>query len=100
MSLLSQVEDGNTSLELRQRGWRGREDIALRRCASDMPWWTQRGEGVQLGPPFQYRVVNQAFVLSLLEMGVDDPSCERARPGLVPVGLTFGLQLVYFLKEL
>ncbi|KAM2111734.1 hypothetical protein ACFX1R_014319 [Malus domestica] len=38
MSLLSQVEDNNTNLELRQRGWRGREDIALRRCASDMPW--------------------------------------------------------------
>ncbi|CAN6576780.1 unnamed protein product [Malus baccata var. baccata] len=42
MSLLSQVEDSNTNLELRQRKWRGREDIALRRCASDMPWWTQR----------------------------------------------------------
>ncbi|KAM1302459.1 hypothetical protein ACFX2H_013384 [Malus domestica] len=43
ISLLSQVEDGNTSLELRQRGWRGREDITLCRCASGMPWWTQRG---------------------------------------------------------
>ena len=48
-------------------------------------------------------VVNQAFVLFSLEKGVDDPSSERARPGLVPIryiGLTFGLQLVYFFKEL
>ncbi|KAM0988292.1 hypothetical protein ACFX1X_012505 [Malus domestica] len=43
MSLPSQVEDDNTSLELRLRGWRGREDITLRRCASGIPWWTQRG---------------------------------------------------------
>ncbi|KAB2605832.1 hypothetical protein D8674_005549 [Pyrus ussuriensis x Pyrus communis] len=42
-------------------------------------------------------------VLFSLEEGVEDPTCKRARPGLVPVrylGLTFSLQLVYFLKEL
>ena len=56
-----------------------------------------------MDPPFQYRVVNQAFVLSSLKGGVVDPPCKRARPGLVPVrylSLTFGIQLVYFLKEL
>ncbi|KAM1352440.1 hypothetical protein EV1_031848 [Malus domestica] len=103
MNLPSQVEDGNTSLVLRQSELRGREDIALIGV-----------HPVCHGGLKEVNVFNRVLLSSIelqaklllclcLEEGVEDPSCKRARPRLVPIrylNLSFGLQLVYFLKEL